>query len=650
MAMNGKSEHLYKCQLEINLMNKTKFNNTKHPLIHMLLYSVLTILLVIISGCYTRDIDSLTGPTFPANGDVFIDDFTGDLIYAAFGGSDVKAFQVDYTVTYNNTKASMRYEVPDANSPQGAYAGGTYFSKTGRNLSGFNALTFYIKATQPATIDVLGFGNDFGTSRYQVALNGLAVNTNWKKVIIPIPDPSKLQGEKGLFYYSTGPINEKGYTFWIDEVRFEKVPDLGICEGAMFNGEDKKNSTAEKGSTITIDGLQAIVNLPSGINQTIGISPSYFTFESSNTSVATVSNNGIISILDSGSAIISGFLGSKKVKGSLTLAASGTTPAPTTSAPIPTIAASDVISLYSNAYTNVTVDTWNTHWKYATTENTFIKINNDDIIRYYNLNFVGVEFSANPINATAMTHFHIDLWTPDPTSLPNNVKVMLVDFGANGIYGGGDDVSHEITINAPVLQSNKWISVDIPLSSFTGLTTKAHLSQLVLSGSVTNLFIDNVYLYKTSSTPTTPAPIPNYPIADVISIYSDSYTNVAGTNLNPSWGQATIVTTPLIAGNAALLFSGLNYQGIQFGSNQNVSSYAYLHLDYYSTNANSLQVFLISPGPIETPYTLTVPTGSGWKSIDIPLTAFAPVALNNVFQMKFVGNGNVYVDNILFRK
>jgi len=39
-------------------------------------------------------------------------------------------------------------------------------------------------------------------------------------VIIPIPDASKLTAEKGLFWYSTGPENNRGYTFWIDEVRF----------------------------------------------------------------------------------------------------------------------------------------------------------------------------------------------------------------------------------------------------------------------------------------------------------------------------------------------------------------------------------------------------------------------------------------------
>ncbi len=609
-------------------------------------------LVLFLAGCGDRMVDGLSAPGYPKRGQVFIDDFESDLVYAAFGGSDVEAFQVDYTTTYNASKASMRYEVPDANSPQGAYAGGAYFSRTGRDLSGFNALTFYIKATQPATIDVIGFGNDFGASAFQVAMNALPVNTNWKKVIIPIPDPAKLSGEKGLFYYSTGPINEKGYTFWVDEVQFEYVPDLGTCMGAMFNGEDRKVPTTEKGASIRIEGLQVIAGLPNGTTQTIGAAPSYFDFESSDSTVATVSRQGIVQVLDSGNATITARLGSTAARGSLELSAKGSALLPTAAAPTPTVDKGNVISLYSNVYTNVPVDTWNTRWQYSTTESAFIKVDNDDVIRYYNLNFVGVEFSSSPINATPMTHFHIDVWTPDPTPSPKNIKIMLVDFGANGVYGGGDDVSHEITISAPMLQSNRWVSLDIPLASFSALTTRAHLAQLVLSGTVSNLFVDNVYLYKaqTQTSPSTPAPVPSYPAGDVISVFSDSYQNISGTNFAPSWGQSTVVTQPSIGGNTTLLYSGLNYQGIQLGSSQNVSSYGFLHIDYYSTNATALQVFLISPGPVETAYPLSVPTGSGWRSVDIPLSAFSPVALSNVIQLKFVGNGNVYLDNILFRK
>lgn len=137
-----------------------------------------------------RDLDDLSPVTFPANPEVFIDGFSGGLNYAAFGGSVPTAFDVDTRETYNNSAASMRIDVPDAGDPRGAYAGGSYFTESGRDLSGFNALTFWAKATQSATIDVLGFGNDLGENKFQVSISNVGVNTSWTKYIIPIPDPS----------------------------------------------------------------------------------------------------------------------------------------------------------------------------------------------------------------------------------------------------------------------------------------------------------------------------------------------------------------------------------------------------------------------------------------------------------------------------
>ncbi|MBP6430445.1 MAG: hypothetical protein KA319_01660 [Ferruginibacter sp.] len=623
----------------------------KNQSIYNLLFCLFAVIITINLGCKKRDLGDLQNPTFPTTAEVFIDDFTSDLAYAAFGGSDVKAFQVDKQMTYNGTAQSMRFEVPDANSPNGSYAGGVFLSKTGRNLSEYNALTFYIKATQPANIGVIGFGNDFGENKYQVSISGLPVNSNWKKVIIPIPDASKLTAEKGLMYYSTGPENGRGYTFWIDEVKFEKVADLGNLTGIILLGQNKVIANAETGDKITIDGLQASVNLPTGVNQIVDISPYYFTFISSSPVIASVTNNGIVSVVDAGTTTITAKLGNSSATGSLRITSTGLPLGPTTAAPAPTRNATDVISLYSNTYTNVPIDSWNPHWQYSTTDNYFIKVNNDDVIRYRNLNFVGVVFSTNRINASAMRFLHMDMWTPDATTVPNNFKVLLHDNGADGVYGNGDDKEHEITITSPTLVSNNWISIDIPLSTFTGLTTRANLSQMVLSGTLPNVYLDNIYFYKNPTVPPVAAPVPTRLPADVRSIFSDTYTNVAGTDFNPNWGQTTQVTQTPIVGNNTLRYANFNYQGVQFGAGQNVTSFGFLHLDYYSTNADLLKVYLISPGGVETPFTLTVPT-TGWNSVDIPLSSFAPVALNNVIQMKFDGTSgsDIYLDNIYFFK
>ncbi len=598
-----------------------------------------------------RDLDDLEPATFPTTAEVFIDEFSAGLNYAAFGGSKVTAFDVDTEVKYQGA-ASMKFAVPDAGDPQGAYAGGGYFTTVGRDLSGYDALTFWAKASKAATIDVVGFGNDFGESKFQVVLPGVQVNTNWKKYIIPIPDPSKLTKERGMFFYSEGPEEGLGYTFWIDEVTFEKLGTLAHPKAAIIGGQDLVRSV-ETGQTMSIEGLKISFNMPTGVDQSVEAAPSYFTFLSSNPAVATVSSLGFVSIIGAGSAVITAKLGDLDAIGSLTVNSAGQAELPTTPAPTPSVSADNVISLFSNAYNNVPVDTWNTRWQFSTAEDFDLQIAGDDVKRYRNLNFVGIEFSSQTINVSAMTHFHLDIWTPDPTELPKAFKVLLVDFGANGTFGGGDDSSHELSFTRPTLVSKQWVSLNIPLSSFTGLVNKAHLAQLVLSGDLPNVYIDNVYFYKTGggvTAPTTAAPAPAFNAANVISVFSDAYTNIAGTDLNPNWGQATQVSQVPVAGNNTLLYTGLNYQGIQLGSNQNLSSMTHLHLDFWTANSTELKVFIISPGPAEKPYSLSVPT-SGWTSIDIPLTEFSTVVdLTKVFQFKFEGNGNIYLDNILFHK
>ncbi|NIM48349.1 MAG: glycoside hydrolase family 16 protein, partial [Gemmatimonadales bacterium] len=119
--------------------------------------------------------------------------------------------------------------------------------------------------------------------------------------------------------------------------------------------------------------------------------------------------------------------------------------APTTPAPTPTHDAADVISFFSDAYTDVTVDTWSAPWDNADVED--FTVAGDAMKKYTNLVFAGIEFTSSVVDATSMTHLRFDFWTPDATDGGEVFKVKLVDFGANGVWdGGGDDVEHEITL------------------------------------------------------------------------------------------------------------------------------------------------------------------------------------------------------------
>ena len=167
-------------------------------------------------------------------------------------------------------------------------------------------------------------------------------------------------------------------------------------------------------------------------------------------------------------------------------------PAPTPSAPD-----ADVISLFSNAYTNVAVDTWSAEWDQADVSD--IQIEGNDTKLYTNLVFAGIEFISQTIDASDMTHFHLDLWTPDNTSDPAVFMVKLVDFGADGAWGGDDDVEHELTFDENTMDSETWVSLDIPMSDFVNLTTTGHLAQLILSGDPNTIYLDNIYFYNNSN-------------------------------------------------------------------------------------------------------------------------------------------------------
>ena len=71
----------------------------------------------------------------------------------------------------------------------------------------------------------------------------------------------------------------------------------------------------------------------------------------------------------------------------------------------------DLQSSYSDVYTDVNVDTWSADWDVADVED--VVIGGDNMKRYSNLSFAGITFESGPIDASSMTNFRMDIWTPD---------------------------------------------------------------------------------------------------------------------------------------------------------------------------------------------------------------------------------------------
>ena len=480
-------------------MKRIKFN-----------YSIITTLIVILImavGC-ERNVDELALATnYPTTPEVFIDGFSAGLDYNAWG--KVTNFSLDYAEKYSGA-ASMKFDVPNFGDPAGNAAGGVFKTTTGRDLSGYNVLTFWAKASQVDTITKVGFGssltNGLTDETYMVTVNNLVISTTWTKYYIPIPDASKLTHEKGMFYYWADPRNGgKGFTFWIDELKFEKLGTIAhINVGTIFSGKDVISNNVENGD-YQLPDLSATFNLPTGVNQTVSFPGSYLTINSSNPSVAAVSKPGTYSVINKGSTLITAKLGDNYVKGSLLINSIGAPALPTTMALTPTVPSTNVVSIFSDQYINSNVDSYEPFWTWSggglTTDYSKYAINGNNYIRYSNYNdtynqkkvFVAVSFESTPIDIGTMTYFHMDVWVPATSpNLTNKPTISLEDWGAN--YGGSSSTG--IYTFSGALLTNQWVSLEIPMSGFIGLTGKAHLVHLILDNFPTVIYVDNIYFHK----------------------------------------------------------------------------------------------------------------------------------------------------------
>ncbi|GGE40154.1 hypothetical protein GCM10010832_20390 [Psychroflexus planctonicus] len=453
-----------------------------------------------------RDIsDDAVLATFPNTGEIFTDNPVdmGEDFYFPYDDAFPEAWSVDEEESYEGS-ASMRIDVPNANNPISGYAGGILrIDGAGRDLSGYDALTFWAKASEGVIIDELGFGEDFGDNKYLTSITGLSLSTNWQKVIIPIPDATKLTQERGMLRFvgtpkevidnDDGILNGYGYTFWIDELQFENLGTIAQPRPAIENGQDVVTQSFI-GGNVNVEGLTQTYNTTEG-DVTTSVAPSYFVFSSSDESVATVNENGSVNIVGQGTAQITATLAGDDAQGSLTIESAGDfIPAPT-----PTQDPENVISLFSNFYENEPVDFYNGFYApYQTTTSNDFSINGDDVLYYLNFNFVGIEFNQNvpTIDGSSVTHLHFDIFIPNQPPANTGLRIDLVDFGPDNSFGGGDDTTEAQGFTNGFV-AGEWISIDFDI---TGLNPRSNLGQIILADVAgtsppSEFYVDNIYFY-----------------------------------------------------------------------------------------------------------------------------------------------------------
>ena len=413
---------------------------------------------------------------------VFDDDYGEGVYFQPFMDTYTQAVSLDSVYAQSGTR-SLKVTIPPEGSPLGAFAGGVLTSAASRDHTGFNALTFYARSG-PAnvTLNDVGFGNDnTGTSIYKAGLSNIEVSTAWRRVVIPIPAPDRLIAERGQFMFSEGYEDLLGGEMWFDDIRFTTESDISNPRPSMRS----LSKLCFVGATVGLENTRTLFAVGDD-DVMVNHDGGYFDLQFSKPGVAKA-ERGMIRVVGADTTFVTASLDGVQATG--TLRVIGRVP-PSEPAPAPTHPAADVISLFSRAYQDVPVDTWRADWSQG--EYSEFEVGGRAIKMYSNLYYAGILFRTRTIDATAMTHLHLDVFAPEGTNF--KVKVVALD----GVNGNTTQQS-ELTFDAgstPAFVAGQWSSLDIPLADFQLTDDWEHIGEIVISGNARLVLLDNLYWHK----------------------------------------------------------------------------------------------------------------------------------------------------------
>tara|TARA_B100000795_G_scaffold171334_1_gene129125 strand:+ start:1951 stop:4029 length:2079 start_codon:yes stop_codon:yes gene_type:complete len=262
----------------------------------------------------------------------------------------------------------------------------------------------------------------------------------------------------------------------------------------------------------------------------------------------------------------------------------------------------------------------------------------------FNMNGVGIEVNEELIvSFKAPENLVVALENDIAISKQLNIRATA-DFAA--VY---EFYSGEVGVVQPVVSGNIGSSISYQYAEAGTYTVKVVAKGGAIETTESTLEFEVTAILAPLSVAATP---PNRNEADVISLFSGAYTDITGIDYNPNWNQQTIYTAFDIDGNAIIQYSGLDYQGIDFSGNvQDVSNMQTLHIDVWTADATSIDIYPISSSSDEFFVTKEL-VADQWNSFEIPLTDFTDQGLiiSDLIQFKFEGAGSVFIDNLYFWK
>lgn len=240
-------------------------------------------------------------------------------------------------------------------------------------------------------------------------------------------------------------------------------------------------------SGFTIPSSLLVGAAPFTITAPTSNSTGAFTYSSSDSSVAIISGN-IVTIVGAGTTVITA---NQAAAGSYSSGSASATlvvsfAPPTTAASMPNKSAANVISIWGNHYTNVSGINFRPDWGQAT-QISLLNAGGDTTLEYSALTYEGIQF-ASPIDVSKAESLHLDIWSPNCTSIILNII-------NSALVTGGTPVQIPYTIS---LTKSGWNSVEIPMSAFKGLDF-SKIDQFMFVGDSPAMggviYLQNVYFW-----------------------------------------------------------------------------------------------------------------------------------------------------------
>ncbi|WP_370477388.1 T9SS type A sorting domain-containing protein [Tamlana flava] len=229
--------------------------------------------------------------------------------------------------------------------------------------------------------------------------------------------------------------------------------------------------------------------------------------------------------------------------------------------------------------------------------------------------------------AAAVTHNGDNTW--QTLSFTFNTSLDGKAAMANGVYNGF--VIHAYwapgaTAFAEVSADERTFYVD----NISGPASSDTCSNGIQDGDETGVDCGGSCPNACPSPPTIAAPTPPARAAtDVISLYSDAYTDVAS-NFDAGWCSAGSVAEVMIDGNPTIQYLNNPCQGIVLDAGVDASTFTYLHVDIYIQGGTDLTSsvfnlkFVQQPGGAALEVLLNIATSpalvaGSWLSVDVPV-------------------------------